>query len=196
MKFSNQTALDDTRLRQMFLRHTAPYDHEPLSVVVRHTRSTPFSGTCYYNDSRIHVNLGRRNRYPMTLGTHVAKATTGRQEWSREIYSLTVGDPYQLALFIYLHELFHFLVNASGRGRLRKEAMCDRFAARVLVDVYGCRLLDPRGAVPPRQNWDFKDLHLFVARAPQGRPAAEAARRFIPVRIVGPNFGGDEQLRG
>lgn len=192
MKFQNQTALNDATLLQMFLRHTQPYDHELLHVAVRHTRSTPFSGTCYYTDNRIHVNLGRRNRYPFTLGTHVAKASSGRKEWSREIFRLTVADAYQLALFIYLHELFHYLVHAAGRGRMRKEAMCDRFAARVLVDHYGCTLLDPRGAVPARESWDFKNLHEFVARAPRVRPVAQAARRFIPVRIVGPNFGCNE----
>lgn len=190
MQFQNQTALDDRGLRDLFLVHTQPYDHERLLVRVRYTRSTPFSGACYYADSRIHVNLGRANRYPFTIATHVAKAQSRRPgEWVRPCYRLTVADASQLALFIYLHELFHYLVHAAGRGRQRKEAMCDRFATRVLIDALGCRLVDSNGSLPARSTWDFQDLTAFVGRAPRQAPREAAARRFIPVRIVGDNYG-------
>jgi hypothetical protein len=167
MDFGNTTHLDDRRLHEMVIRHTAPYCHRKLTVRFRYSRSAEFSGTCFYRDSRIFVNLGRANRYPYTFGTNVARAQSNRTHWYREIYRLTVADAYQLALFVYLHELYHFLVKAAGREPRRKESMCDRFAARVLVDVYGCRLVDSYGTAAPRAAWDFRDVHAFVAAAPR-----------------------------
>lgn len=179
MQFENQTELASGRLRDTFLRHTAPYRHDALQVAVRHTRKADFSGACYYRDARIFVNVGRRNRYPYSFVTHVAKARTHRTHWSREALRLTVADPYQLALFVYLHELFHYLVKVSGRKTGRKEAMCDRFATRVLVDEYGCPLETPRGLPAPRELWDFQDLHGFVARAPK-----QPTQLLLPMRDI------------
>lgn len=173
MQFDNRTALDDARLRGMLERHSAPYRHDQLTVRVRYTRSTDFSGACFYRDSRIHVNLGRHNCYPYALATHVARAKSDRRFWWRELLRLEIADAYQLALFIYLHELYHHLVKSSGRCPRRKEAMCDRFAARVLVDGYGAALRTPDGRSASRADWDFQNLERFVAAAPRD-PAAVA----------------------
>lgn len=181
MKFTNATALDSARLHEMLVRHTHPYRHDDLTVRVRYSRSSDFSGSCYYATARIFVNLGRRNRYPYTLVTHLAKARSNATHWWREHLLIELADAYQLALFIYLHELYHYLVKVSGRNTRRKEAMCDRFAARVLVDAYGCPVRHRSGAPAARGLWDFKDLDAFVATAPQ-EPRA-AAMRPIPVRI-------------
>lgn len=173
MDFGNSTDLDSSRLRSMFERHTAPYSHARLRVRVRFSRSSEFSGTCFYRDGRIFVNLGRGNRYPYTFGTHLARARSARDGWWREVYRLTVADGYQLALFVYLHELYHYLVRAAGRSPRRKEAMCDRFAARVLVGEYHCRVTDRFNRPIAPERWDFQDLHAFVSAAPRepaGRP--------------------------
>ncbi len=183
MDFRNLTELDTARLQRMVLRHTYPYRHDPLSVCVRYSRGADFSGACYYRDSRIFVNLGRNNRYPYTLVTHVARAQSNRTHWWREGYRLVLADAYQLTLFIYLHELFHYLVKAAGRNTRRKEAMCDRFAARILIDEYGCRLLDARSALAPRDGWDFQDLDAFVADAPREAFFFSTPRPAIPVTI-------------
>ncbi len=185
MDFRNATDLDDTRLYALLLRHTAPYRHDRLSVRVRYSRGAEFSGTCYYRDARIHVNIGRCNRYPYTLGTSIAKAQTTHNGWRREIYRLTVADAYQLALFVYLHELFHYLVKRAGRSPRRKEAMCDRFATRVLVDDYGCPLRRRSGRLVHREFWDFKDLDAFVASAPREPQLRLPFCREIPVTIRG-----------
>jgi hypothetical protein len=185
MDFRNATDLDDTRLYALFLRHTAPYRHDRLSVRVRYSRGADFSGTCFYRERRITVNVGRHNRYPHTLGTSIAKAQTTRNGWRREIYRLTIADAYQLALFVYLHELFHYLVKAAGRSPRRKEAMCDRFAARVLVDDYGCPLRRRSGRLVRRESWDFKDLNAFIGAAPREPQMRLPFRREIPVRILG-----------
>ena len=184
MDFANSTALASDRLHALLLRHTQPYKHNKLTVRVRYSRGADFSGTCYYNEGRIYVNVGRHVRYPYTLATHVAKAYSGRTHWGRELFRLTVRDGYELTLFVYLHELYHYLVKAGGRNPKRKEAMCDRFAARALVDAHGCRLTDAHGRPVARERWDFKDLDAFVAAAPR-EPRQPPPRGPIPVVIRG-----------
>ena len=186
MDFQNSTDLDDAKLYALILRHTLPYRHDRLTVRVRYSRGADFSGTCYYREAVILVNLGRRNRYPYTLGTNIAKAQTTRRGWCRETYNLTVSNPSQLVLFVYLHELFHYLVKMAKRSPKRKEAMCDRFATRVLVDVYGCKLTRADGGPVPRENWDFKDLDAFVDTAPKQPQMNLPFCREIPVHILRP----------
>lgn len=183
MDLKNTTHLDDARLRAIVLRHTAPYRHDRLTVRFRYSRGADFSGTCFYRNNRIHVNLGRNLRFPYTLVTHVAKAQSRGSAWTRPVYRLTVDDTYQLALFVYLHELFHYLVKAAGRSPRRKEAMCDRFATRRLVDAFGCRLCDASGRAVERRSWDFQDLDRLVARAPREPVEPTARTRPIPVLI-------------
>lgn len=183
--FANSTSLDSRRLQDAMLRHTAPYRHDALTVRVRYSRGAPFSGACYYATSRILVNLGRRNRYPMAIATHVARARSGPGYWSRENLRLTLADAYQLVLFVYMHELYHYLVKQAGRSPRRKEAMCDRFATRVLVDHYGGALLDASGRPAARALWDFQDLDGFVASAPREAELRQASRRPIPVKVLG-----------
>jgi hypothetical protein len=167
MEFRNSTALDGDFLNRTFLRHTAPYRHDQLRVSVRYSRGADFSGTCYYREARIFVNLGRHVKFPYLMGTHVAKARSDRTRWWRETYRLSLADGYQLALFVYLHELYHHLVKAAGHSPRRKESRCDRFAARALVDHYGCQMFDSRGEPVPRERWDFQDVQAFVAKAPK-----------------------------
>lgn len=174
-------------LRGLFEHHSAPYSHAALRVRVRPSRRSAFSGSCYYRDARLFINVGRRNRYPFVIPTHVARARTTRNGWSRVVYQLTVADAYQLALFVYLHELYHYLVSAAGRGIRRREGMCDRFAVRRMVAAYGCPLLDYHGRPAPRAEWDFQDVEGFVAAAPRAAIELRAApeRPAIPVRIIG-----------
>jgi hypothetical protein len=165
MEFRNSTDLDSERLLALFLRYSEPYRHDRLRVSVRYSRGADFSGTCFYRDARIFVNLGRHVRYPYSMGTQIARAKSNRTHWWREIYRLSIADPYQLALFVYLHELYHYLVKTAGRSPRRKESRCDRFAARVLVDDYGARVTDSRGRPVPREAWDFQEVEAFVAKA-------------------------------
>ena len=132
MDFANSTNLDSARLERLCVRHTWPYRHDKLTVRVRYSRGADFSGTCYYSHARLFINLGRRNKYPYLLGTNIARSRSNRTHWWRETYRLTIADAYQLALFVFLHELYHYLVKAAGRCPRRKEAMCDRFATRVI----------------------------------------------------------------
>ena len=188
MDFRNATELDSERLRHLFVRHTIPYRHDALQVRVRYGRGADFSGSCYYTEARIFINLGRHLIYPYRLGTHIARARSNCHHWWREDYKLIVADGYQLALFVYLHELYHYLINAAKRNVRRKEAMCDRFAVRILVDHYGCSVIDGRGRPAPRTNWDFQDVDAFIAGAPRVTTHFDLETpppRAIPVTIRG-----------
>lgn len=196
MDFRNSTELDGGVLYRMILRHTEPYRHDKLVVRVRYGRGADFSGRCFYRDGRIFINLGRSNVYPYSLATHVARAQSNKTHWWRDVYRLTLADANQLALFIYLHELYHYLVRAAGRTPAWKEAMCDRFATRVLVDEYGCFLGHTDGRPVPRDSWDFKDLDEFVAAAPKEPRLLQAARRVIPVAIRGTEESRGPQMAG
>ncbi len=193
MDFGNSTELDGGRMERMFVRHAWPYEHGRLKVRVRYSRGADFSGTCFYSDHCIYVNLGRHTRFPYSLGTHIARAESNARRWWRETYRLVVPDGYQLVLFVFLHEFYHYLVKQAGRNPRRKEGMCDRFAARVLVDAYGVRVMDGRGRPARRADWDFQDLDGFVAGAPK-RDAErlvlpEPGACEIPVRIRGVRTG-------
>lgn len=193
MDFANSTNLDTARLERLCIRHAWPYRHDKLTVRVRYGRGADFSGTCYYTHSRVFINLGRRNKYPYLLGTNIARSCSNRTHWWRETYRLTIADAYQLALFVFLHEFYHYLVKAAGRCPRRKEAMCDRFATRALVDHLGVRVLDTRNRPVAREHWDFQDLDAFVAAAPkapvQGLLFPTASPREIPVTIYGVRSG-------
>ncbi len=188
MRFRNTTALDSARLLHDFERFSRPYRHDGLSVFVRDSRGADFSGRCCYAGSRIYVNLGPRNSYPYLLGTHVAKARSSRTHWWREVYRLVLSEPHQLAVFIYLHEFYHYLVKAAGRNPRRKEAMCDRFATRVLVDEFGCALTTRGGRSVRRSAWDISDVDRFVARAPREGATGAEEERAPAVRIRGPGL--------
>lgn len=198
MDFGNSTDLDGARLERLFVRHTWPYRHDRLRVRVRYSRGADFSGTCYYAESRVFVNLGRRNTYPYLLGVHTARSRSNRTHWWRETYRLAIADAYQLALFVFLHEFYHYLVKAAGRNLRRKEAMCDRFASRGLVDSFAVRVLDARGRPVARESWDFQDVHAFVERAPkvavQGHLFEGFHPRPIPVRVYGVRAGARHDL--
>jgi hypothetical protein len=185
MDFRNATALDSERLLALFHRHTAPYRHDALTVRMRYSRGADFSGTCYYRDARIFINLGRHTRFPYRLATNLARARSRGWYWSRAAYYVTARDAYELALFVYLHELFHYLVKAAGRSPRRKEAMCDRFAAAALVDHHGAAVCDAAGRTVARELWDFRDLRAFVAAAPRIATPTAARPRPIPVRVRG-----------
>ena len=162
---------------------------DKLVVRVRYSRGAEFSGTCYYTRARVFVNLGRHNVYPYLLGTQVARCQRNRTHWWRELYRLIIADAYQLALFVFLHEFYHYLIKQAGRSRQRREALCDRFATRALVDYYGARLVDSRGRPVARDRWDFRDLESLVAAAPQtgvqGLFFAATGARKIPVTVYG-----------
>lgn len=199
MDFGNSTDLDGSLLEHLFVRHTLPYRHDRLRVRVRYSRGAPFSGTCYYAEGRIFVNLGRDVTYPFRIGTHIARSQSNSTHWWRETYRLVVRDGHQLALFVYLHELCHYLVNAAGRNPKRKEAMCDRFATRVLVDDFGCRVTDSRRRLVPRERWDFQNVHDFVSAAPKVETLFDLQEpprpRDIPVTIHGLRAGTGRRRR-
>ncbi len=192
MRLTNTTLLDTHRLAAMLAAPVEGWPHRSLEVRVRYSRGRDFSGLCDYRARRIHINLGRHVRYPYDVKTYLARARSNARVWWREIHRLTVADAYQLVLFVFLHEWYHWLVKQARRNTRQKEAMCDRFAARVLVDQYGASVRNARGQPVPRSEWDFQDLDGFVAGARRGpaRPAMPGrAARPSPVASAVPDNG-------
>ncbi|MFO0974586.1 MAG: hypothetical protein U1A27_14270 [Phycisphaerae bacterium] len=175
MFLRNSSSLDTYRLDQMFRAHLHDWPHDNLLVAVRHARGAPFSGACHYRQARIYINLGRGLRYPYPLATHLARARATRFAWRRAAYSILLPDAYALALFLFLHEFYHWLVFRARRNPRQKEGRCDRFAARALVDGLGLAVVDADARPVERHEWDFQDLDGFVAAARRTRPALGGA---------------------
>ncbi len=165
MEFCNRTKLYSGRSERMFLTAIRGWPTEGLTVSVRYSRGAEYSGTCFYKDGRVYINLGRDNRYPYKINTHIARARSNATGWCRELYAVRVNTGYELALFVFLHEFYHWLVRRARRNVRQKESRCDRFAVRWLVDRYGATVLDGRGRPAPRSSWDFQDVEGFVAAA-------------------------------
>lgn len=165
MDFNNSTALSSKRLEALFLEALTDWSVGSIVTRVRYSRGADFSGSCLYIKRRILINLGRHLRFPYVLNTNLARVESRPNGWRRDLYTLTLADGYELALFIFLHELYHLLVHRAGRNTRQKESMCDRFAALRLVDRFGCPVRDADGRAVPREAWDFQDLTEFVAAA-------------------------------
>lgn len=173
--FHNSTHLVDAQLLALFNAGLSGWAVGTLRLFVRYSRGADFSGTCYYSDRRIYVNLGRHLVYPYAMDTNVARAKTNGRYWWKPTCTLALQDGYQLATFIFMHELYHLLVKRARRNVRRKESMCDRFAARFLVEQFGLTLRGPDGRHIPRHEWDFQDLDGFVAAARDRRASRSAA---------------------
>ncbi len=180
--FENSTHLDTERLRSQCLSAVDGWRLDGVTVRVRYSRGADFSGSCYYATGRIFVNLGRHLSYPYEMGTSLARAQTQGRRWWKPIYTISLASGYEVVLFVFLHECFHLLVKRARRNVRRKESMCDRFAARLLVDRFGAVVRDGRGHAVPRADWDFQDLDGFIAAtqtAHRGRPRAIRAARGV-----------------
>ena len=163
LDFHNSTELSGAKLETMCLDALNGWSVGRLTVRVRYSRGADFSGTCIYADRRIYINLGRHLVYPYAMRTNLAKVKTIGRGWRRPVYVVELKNAYHLALFIFLHEIYHLLVHRAGRNTRQKESMCDRFAARYLVDRLGTAVRAERGERVPREDWDFQDLDGFVS---------------------------------
>ncbi len=178
--FGNATHLSSDRLFDLFLNGLRGWSIGRITVRVRYSRGADFSGTCFYADRRVFINLGKHLRYPYKMDTHIAKARRFGTVWRRPLFSMEIKDAYQLALFIFMHELYHLLVKRAGRNTRQKEAMCDRFAARHLIERLGSSVRTDTGERATRSAWDFQDLEGFVASArDRSLQQVRAARRAL-----------------
>jgi len=184
MDFGNSTALCDDRLRSMFEDGIDGWSVGAITVRVRYSRGADFSGTCFYADRRIYINLGRHLKFPYKLATNLAKVQVVRRGWRRPLVTIETRDGYELAMFIFMHELYHLLVKRARRNTRQKESMCDRFAARYLVDHFGAPIRDNNNHPVPRESWNFQDLDGFVAAARDKRRKVKAARTPLPPKTI------------
>jgi hypothetical protein len=185
MELHNSTHLDSDTLESLFQEAATGWPHEDLRVFVRYSRGSDFSGSCYYRPPRIHINLGRRNRYPYAIRTQIAPARSGLRSWWRELYEVEAADAVQLAFFLFMHEFYHWLVRKARRNTRQKEGRCDRFAVRAMVERWGMDVRDTKGRRVRRETWDFQDLDGFVAAARRvkrrDRPRKISRAELVPV---------------
>jgi hypothetical protein len=184
IEFHNRTLLNTYRLRTLCHEVTEGWAVGRITVRFRYSRGADFSGTCFYRDRRIFVNLGKHLTYPYRMVTHVARAKTIGRHWYKPRYIITVTDGYQLGIFIYLHELFHLLVKRARRNTRQKESMCDRFATRFLVDRFGIVVETDKGEAVARSEWDFQDLEGFVEAARDKRVWRPQGSIAVPERVI------------
>jgi hypothetical protein len=177
VEFHNTTALSDQRLLVLCREGLRGWALGRVVLRVRYSRGADFSGTCFYSDRRIHVNLGKHLSYPYMMKTYLARAEVVGRRWHKPLYTLQLRDGYEVALFVFMHELYHLLIKRARRNTRQKESMCDRFAARFLVDRCGAIVRNGRGKQVPREEWDFQDLDTFVAAARDRRMARPVAAR-------------------
>lgn len=183
MELHNSTHLDGGALEKLFREAVAGWPHEEMRVFVRYSRGSDFSGSCYYRPPRIHINLGRRNRYPYAIRTQIARARSNRRSWWRELYEVEAADAVQLAFFLFLHEFYHWLVRKARRNSRQKEGRCDRFAVRGMVERWGAIVRDIKGRAVARAEWDFQDLDGFVAAARRSGVRNRIVRPARPVAV-------------
>ncbi len=182
--FHNSTHLDSERILRFCRDMAEGWNLGRVELRVRFSRGADFSGACYYRERRIFVNLGAHLEYPYSLKTNLARAKSARTHWHREVFAIELESAYQLVYFVFLHELYHLKIHVARRNRRQKEAMCDRFAARVLVDRFGLVVINHEGAAVPRETWDFQDLDGFVSAARsvrQREPGMREAFRQLPL---------------
>jgi hypothetical protein len=178
--FGNRTHLSDDRLLSLCYDGLAGWSVGKITLRVRFSRGADFSGTCFYADKRVFINLGRHLKYPYRMHTNLGKVKQiGERRWRRPMYSVEMRDAYQVALFVFMHELYHLLVKRARRNTRQKESMCDRFAARHLVDRFGSIVRDDRGRAVARELWDFQDLDRFVAAARDPRYRGRTVRPLL-----------------
>lgn len=187
--FHNATHLSDDKILSLYSEGVSGWAFRKITVRVRYSRGADFSGTCFYADRRVFVNIGKHLTFPYCLRTNLARAKTVGRRWYRPAYTIEVNNGEDLAVFIFMHEVYHLLVKRAKRNTRQKESMCDRFAARFLVERCGSIVLNQHGVEAPRADWDWQDLNGFVAAARSRR----AARRPIKPR-GGLGDGPDDQL--
>jgi hypothetical protein len=175
--FHNSTELADDTLLCLCREGVAGWAVGTIKLNVRYSRGADYSGTCFYGEQRVYVNVGRHVTYPYLMDTHVARSKTVGRQWFKPLYTIQINDGYQLALFVFMHELYHLLVKRAKRNLRQKESMCDRFAARSLVDRFGLTMRDEKGKVISRDAWDFQDVDGFVAAARDRRAARRPIRQ-------------------
>jgi len=180
MEIFNNTELETKRIETMFLRATSGWETSELKVVVRYSRRAIYSGTFAAPPSRIYINLGRENRYPMRIETGIARSQSCGHSWWQPSYYIQVENAYQLALFVFLHEFYHYLIHRAQRNGRRKEAMCDRFAVRYLNRYCRLKVCDTNNRPVVKSAWLFQDLDGFVRNGQPILTPARAASRPKP----------------
>lgn len=97
---------------------------ENLQVKVKYTKENaraPYSGICYYTKDKIRVSINPHNKYPIKINVG---SPFNKKAW--EHYHL--NSPEELTLFVFLHEISHYLDYKNGLSVRCKQTKADKFA--------------------------------------------------------------------
>ncbi len=123
MKLVNGTHLEgiEERIQEV----VRGYDEvENLKVRVRYTRKkakTPYSGICYYKEDKIGVSVNPENKYPVKIRIG---SPFNKSSW--QYYYL--DSPEEVVMFVFLHELSHYLDYKNSLSVRCKQTKADKFA--------------------------------------------------------------------
>jgi len=124
---SEMKILNKTEFREMdeILRsYVENYNLENLIVKISYMRKgakSPYSGICYYKKNKIRVSINKNNKYPIKI-----KVGSPFNTASWEYYYL--NSPEEVILFVFLHEISHYLDYINGLAMGCKETKADKFA--------------------------------------------------------------------
>jgi hypothetical protein len=123
MKLINKTNLEgiEKKVYELVMGYNGM---ENLQVKIKYTKEnakTPYSGVCYYREDKIRVSINPKNRYPLkiTVGSPFNKSS-----WQN--YYLNSEE--ELALFVFLHEISHYIDYKNGLSVRCKQTKADKFA--------------------------------------------------------------------
>ena len=124
MELFNSTDWDMDFLHE----YVKDYDTAGLRTYVKDIKAgarVPYSGVCYYKKGRIRVSINPKNRYPLTVRVG---SPFDKSSW--KYYQM--DSHKEIASFVFLHELSHYLDYKSGVPVRCKQTKSDNFALRTM----------------------------------------------------------------
>jgi len=122
MEIINQTSMDVNFLHD----YVKEYNTEDLRVYMKDIRvgaRVPYSGVCYYKKGRIRVSINPKNRYPLKIRVG---SPFNKESW--RYYDMNSYE--DIASFVFLHELSHYLDYKTGVPVRCKQTKSDCFALK------------------------------------------------------------------
>ena len=95
IEFHNSTGFSSSHLLALCREGMAGWSTGSIKLYVRYSRGADFSGSCYYADRRIFVNLGRHLVYPYRMATHIARAKATGRYWFKPTCTVEMRHPHR-----------------------------------------------------------------------------------------------------
>ncbi|MBN2250811.1 MAG: hypothetical protein JW724_01885 [Candidatus Altiarchaeota archaeon] len=122
MRLINETKIETGRLHDL----AEGFETEGLEVRIKRTRrnaETPYSGICRFREGRIRVSINPKNLYPVPVRVG---SPFNPGAWKHYL----MESPEELACFIFLHELSHYMDHVNNVPVRCKQTRADLFALK------------------------------------------------------------------